>query len=119
MHDLAPTVTGLAAALTALSLALFGVDHYSLLYAMVGAFFALSHSGSMGRWRSISYVILSTLAGAVIGNAVNDYTGNTHRIMLVLFCLGGGLTAHILAALVMEYAPKFFEGLLKRAAPKR
>jgi hypothetical protein len=103
-----------AAALSTASLALFGVDYYSLLYALVGALLALPHAEQMGRTRAIVYVMLSVLAGAAIGNCAVLYLHLTSRPMLILACLGGGLLAQALAAFILKNAGAILEAFISR-----
>ncbi|HSW19541.1 MAG TPA: hypothetical protein VLJ86_20140 [Ramlibacter sp.] len=99
------TMAAGAAALSAVTLALFGVDYYSLLYALVGALMALGRAEQMGRARAIVYVLLSTLSGAVIGNVVTDYFQLRSRIVLIALCLVGGLVAQAVASVIFRAAP--------------
>lgn len=68
-----PTSTTSAAAgmiagnASTITLALLGVDYYSLIWSMVGTLLALYQAEKMGRWRSIFFVVLSTLIGAALG----------------------------------------------------
>lgn len=117
-EPIAPTVASLAAAASTIALALFGVDYYSLLYALVGAFFALGHAEQMGRMRAVVYVTLSTLAGAVIGTAVNEYLGLKSRILLIGLCLVGGIVAQALAGALVRAAPGLARKAIKGAADR-
>lgn len=87
-----------AATLSTISLALFGVDYYSMLYGFVGALFALAQPESVGRLKAIVFVALSTLVGAAIGNAAVILAGTNSRGLLILGCLIGGAGAQLLVA---------------------
>ena len=104
----------IAATASALSLALFGVDYYSLLYGLVGALLALGHAEQMGRARAIVYVLLSMLAGAVIGNVAVEYLQLRTRYFVIGFCLVGGLLAQVAAGVALRVAPSLIEAGLKR-----
>lgn len=109
------TAAAIAATASAVTLALFGVDYYSLLYALVGAFLALGHAEQMGRLRAVVYVCLATLVGAVLGNAVNEYLGLKSRILLIGLCLIGGIMAQALAGAVVRAAPRLANKAVKAA----
>jgi uncharacterized protein YneF (UPF0154 family) len=103
-----------AAAMSAISLALFGVDYYSLLYGLVGALLALPHVEQMGRWRAVLFVVLSTLAGAVIGNGILAYFASSNRALLIAGCLAGGIVAQALAAALLKNVPRLFDAAIAR-----
>ncbi|MDB5966698.1 MAG: hypothetical protein JWQ72_3198 [Polaromonas sp.] len=108
------TIAALAAAASAISLALFGVDYYSLLYAFVGAMLAMANADSMGRVRAVIYVITSMMVGAVIGNAALAWFDSHSRALLFGGCLGGGLVAQVAAAAIVRAAPALAEASLTR-----
>lgn len=87
------TLAGYAAAASGVTLALLGVDYHSLLYGFVGALLAISNSERMTRARAVVYAVLSTLTGAVIGNAAVAFFETTNRSMLIFGCLIGGAGA--------------------------
>ena len=58
---------GVIATASTVTLAILGVDYYSLIWAMVGALLALYQAEKMGRIRSVLFVVLSTLIGAALG----------------------------------------------------
>ncbi len=105
------TAGTLAAAASAITLALFGVDYYSLLYGFVGALLALSEAGTMGRRRAVIYVALSTLVGGAFGNAAVTFFGSTARPFLILGCLIGGAGAQLLVSALLTAALKRIEKL--------
>lgn len=106
-----PTTTGLiawVAGISALALAVFGFDYYSLLYALAGAMFALLQSEQMTWGRAIVYTLLATLAGAALGNIVAAYvTDKPTRATVIGFCFLGGLIASALASALLKAAPRF------------
>lgn len=115
------SLAALTAALSAVTMAMFGVDYYSLLWGLVGAMFAASFAGSMGSGRAILYVLLSTLTGAVLGNLVTAYFQLQNRIVLIGLCLVGGLIAQAVATAIFKAAPgltaiavRGIESMLKR-----
>lgn len=107
-------LAAMAAAASAVSLALFGVDYYSLLYALIGALMALARSDQMSRGRAVLYVLLSTFAGAVIGNVVASYWEHPTRIALIALCLVGGLIAQVVATVILRVAPGLTEKAVRR-----
>jgi uncharacterized membrane protein YeaQ/YmgE (transglycosylase-associated protein family) len=114
-----------AAAVSTALLALFGVDYHSLLYALIGAMFAVFLSERMSRGRAVLYTLLSTLAGAVLGNVLASHLGRApQRIELFGLCIVGGLCAQAVAAGILrasprvsEVAAKFLERILGRGGP--
>ncbi len=112
------TLGAIAAAASAVTLALFGVDYYSLLYGFLGAVTALFHlKEEMGRVRAMVYVSISTLLGAAIGNAAVSYWHTDSRAWLIIGCIGGGLLAQTLAATVLKIGPRLIEAYIARRAP--
>jgi predicted aconitase with swiveling domain len=108
------TAGAIAAAVSAATMAFFGVDYYSLLYGLVGALLALPHVEQMGRGRAVAFVVLSTLAGAVIGNGFAAYVDSKSRPVLIMGCLVGGLVAQALAGQVLQRVPRLVDALIKR-----
>lgn len=121
------TVAALAASLSGVTLALLGVDYYSLLYGMVGALFAVVHANNIaptpppatpdvlsnvarvtkiivGSGRVVIYVAFSTLAGAVIGNAAVALIGGSNRSLIILGCLIGGAGAQAVVSATLNAA---------------
>lgn len=95
------TVAALAASLSGIALALLGVDYYSLLYGMVGAMFALYEAVPMGRWRAVLFVILSTVAGAALGEGLIGVLVIKSKSLIFVGCIVCGYgTQAILARLL-------------------
>lgn len=99
-------VGALVAAVSAILMALFGVDYYSILWALIGALFAVWLSERMSRGRAIIYVLLSTLAGAVLGNVLALQLAHAPKTLLNGLCLVGGVAAQGIAAALMMAAPR-------------
>ncbi len=102
-----PTTTSaaaFAAMLSGVTLAMLGVDYYSLLYGMVGAFLALGSTETAGRGKAVAYVCMSTLVGAVVGNAALAFMPESMQVrqVLILGCLVGGYGAHLIAKAVLD-----------------
>ena len=97
-----PTTTAVAAVITAISavtLALFGVDYYALLYALVGALLGLlSIKDPMSRVRAVFYVLLNTVVGAALGSALADAMGAKTQVLLSGICVVSGAGAQLLVA---------------------
>lgn len=102
MTDAPSFWSALAATLSTISLALFGVDYYSMLGGFLGALLALPQAESMGRFKALLFVALSTLVGAVIGNVLVVLAGSTARPLLILGCIVGGAGAQLLVATVIK-----------------
>lgn len=89
------------ALISAFSVALFGVDYYSLLYAFIGSLLMLSNSQPTSRWVAVGYVVLSAIAGAALGSALVASMGLGLKVYLIVACLVAGGGAHrIVAALL-------------------
>jgi hypothetical protein len=90
---------GLAAAISGITLALFGVDYYSLVGGCLGASFAVSlASTTMGWFKALSSVLFTALIGAILGSALVSLFGNTQRTVLVALCIVGAAGAQRLVA---------------------
>jgi hypothetical protein len=77
------TAAGVAAWATsasAITLAVFGVDYYALLWGFVGALFARGHAESMTKIRAALYIALSTAV-------------HTSRPILIVLCVACGAGA--------------------------
>lgn len=98
------TLGGLAGAISGATLALLGVDYYSLLWALVGAMLALGQSAAMTRGRAVVYVILSTLIGAALGSAAVVLAGQGHRALLILASVVAGAGAQLLVGAILQAA---------------
>jgi len=96
--------SAIAATASTITLALFGVDYYSLLYGFVGALFSMSQAATMGRGRAIVYVVLSTLVGAAFGAAATELVGTASRAALFLGCVVGGAGAQLLVSALLKAA---------------
>lgn len=90
------------AAISGVTLALFGVDYYSLLYGMVGALLALGSSPATGRVRAVVFVFLSTLIGAAVGNVAVELLASHSRALLILGSVVGGAGAQKLVAAALN-----------------
>lgn len=114
---LTETSAGLAAfvgALSAMLLALFGVDYYSLLGGLVGAMVALGGVARMSRLGSVAFVLLSTFIGAVIGSVAAGYLAQPSRVLVIMLCIAGGIVAQALASVLLSTAPGIFKSALDR-----
>lgn len=108
------TAGAIAAAFSAATMAFFGVDYYSLLYGLVGALLALPHAEAMGRARAVLFVVLSTLAGAALGNALATWQQNTSKGFLFFSCLAGGIVAQAGASLLLRNLQRLVDAAVKR-----
>jgi hypothetical protein len=90
------TATAWAAAASGVTLALLGVDYHSLLYALLGAMMARYQGETMLWGRAVWFVVLSTLAGAVIGSAAVALAESTSKPLLFLACIVGGAGAMLI-----------------------
>lgn len=88
---------------SALTLAVLGVDYYSLIWSLVGTFGALYwREQRVGSIRSVLYVALSTLVGAAIGTALMAGAGSTSRPILILLSLVCGFGAQAILTALLE-----------------
>ncbi len=110
MHDTSNFAAVLAASFSSLSLALFGVDYYALVWGFVGAMFALYNGPDLARKPAIAFVTMSTFAGAAIGSMVVLSLGIDHRIILVFCSLVGGVCSQ----LIINESAKFLTGVIGR-----
>lgn len=80
-----------AAWLSAFSLALLGVDYYSIVWGMGGALVMLAWGPSIGRWRAILTVWASTLTAAALAHVLADMAGGDRKFLIAsAFLLGIG-----------------------------
>lgn len=98
------TLGALAGAISGATLALLGVDYYSLVWALVGAMVARSERASMGRVRAVIYIALSTLLGAALGSAAVVLAEQQHRAVLILASIVCGAGAQMLISAVLQAA---------------
>lgn len=94
----------LAAGISTTTLALFGVEYFALLWAFIGALFALMQSQAMGRWKAVFFVAISTLIGAALGSGFVDLVQTTSRPILILSVLIGGAGAQVLIGALIKAA---------------
>lgn len=95
------TATALAATFTGVTMALFGVDHLSVIYGFVGAMFAAFEVERVGRAKAVLLVVLSTVGGAAMGNGIVELYGSTNKAVIFLGCIACGFgTQAILSAIV-------------------
>ncbi len=101
-----PTTTGvhaIALGLSALSMALLGVDYYALIWGMIGALVALFHTDQgMGRVRSVIYVALSTLCGAALGTGLLSSISSESRALLNVASLVAGFGAQKIVTALLK-----------------
>lgn len=119
MNDPNHFFNGLAVALSAATLALLGLDHLSVVWGFVGALFAAFQAESMGRWRAIFFVVLSTLGGAALGNGLIAAAGVQQpagRLLLYVACLVGGFGAQAIVARLLRRSLQLVDGKSPAAA---
>lgn len=102
-------VDALVANVSAILLALLGVDYYAMLWAFTGALVALTQT-NIGRGRALVYVLLSTLVGSVLGSAAIAFLGSQNRVFLALLSLVAGVGWQTFIALLLRAV----EGRLKQ-----
>lgn len=90
------SVASVAAAISSVTLALLGVDYHSLLYGLVGALIAVGQSEHTVRWKAVVSVVLSTIAGSVLGTVAVEAFNLTGKTSLLLGCIVGGAGAQAL-----------------------
>jgi len=111
-----PTTTASIAAaivtgLSGFTLAMLGVDYYSLLWALVGAFLALFQGAPMGRVRAMLFMVLSTLIGAALGTGGIDAFGSDSTKLLIVFSLVSGYGAQLLMSTLLGASVKRIDKL--------
>lgn len=105
MTDPNHTINSLAALASALTMALIGLDHISVMWGLVGALFALFQSERMGHGRALFFVVLSTLGGAALGNGLLAAAGVAQpagRLLLYAACLVCGFGAQAIVARLLR-----------------
>jgi hypothetical protein len=65
----APAIQWITAAST-FALALIGLDHFSIIWSLVGSLGAQSRVESKGRLRAVAALLMNTLLGALAGSAL-------------------------------------------------
>ena len=112
MTDPVTTAAGtLASAASTVTLALLGVDYYSLIWGMVGALWALYQAEKMGRVRSVTFITLSTLVGAAIGNVALWAMASTSRPLLIVCSLVAGFGAQVIVQALLRAGLRRIESL--------
>lgn len=104
VDPMSQTLTAWVAALSGITLALFGVDYYSLLYGMVGSMFAVYQAESMPRLRAMVFVVLCTIIGAALGNGALAFFGTSNKPLLLVVCIVGGYGAQALLGRLLKTA---------------
>ena len=77
------TVAIFVSSLSAMLLALLGVDYYSLLWSLVGSVGALLYSAPTSRSRAVFSVCVSMLTGAALGTALAEHLGGSRSVLIV------------------------------------
>lgn len=98
------TAASIAAALSGITLAMLGVDYYALLGGLVGAMLAMGQAAPMTRCRAVMYVVLSAVAGAIIGQGLTTLANSPARTVLVLCSLVAGAGAQALISALISAA---------------
>lgn len=109
MGEPTSSTAAVVATISAITLALLGVQYYALLWAFVGAMVALIQSASMTRGRACVYVLLSTLAGAALGQAAVAWVGSEQRALLVAASLLGGVGAPLVVSSLLRAALRLID----------
>lgn len=96
-------VNALVLAISAATMALLGVDYYSLVWGMFGAQVALfQNQATMGRVRALVYVALSTLVGAAVGTGTAAFLASKSQPLLILVSLVGGFGAQKIVTALLD-----------------
>ena len=74
--EVATNAAAAAATLSSVMLSFFGVDHQSLFFGFMGAFFtyALRETSGHSRLKSVVFVLASAFIGGVFGRVAPPYT---------------------------------------------
>lgn len=89
------SVVTLASGLSAITIALFGVDYYALVWGFIGAMFARGNADTMTRYRAIIYITLASCVGAAIGTgmlalAQTMFVVTSQKPALIFLSMAGG-----------------------------
>lgn len=109
-----PTITAfsaVAAGASAITLALLGVDYYSLIWGLVGALLALYQAEPMGRMRSMIFISLSTLVGAACGTGATELVASASRPVLIVSSLVSGYGAQLIVTALLGAGVKRIDKL--------
>lgn len=98
-------------AISMATLALLGVDYYSLLWALVGALLALYMAEPMGKVRTVCFIALSTLIGAACGTGAMAAIASDSRPLLILSSLVAGYGAQIVVTALLSAGVRRIERL--------
>lgn len=101
----------IAAMVSTVTMAFLGVDHYSLLWGLVGALLALYQAEKMGRTRALIYVMLSTLVGAAVGNGAIASISSTSKPLLIVASLVSGFGAQLVVTALLRAGLKRIDRL--------
>lgn len=76
---------------SAMLLALFGVDYYSLFWAGIGATGALLYAVPTKRGRAAISVVVSSFLGAALGTALAEQLGGSRSVLIAcaIVCASG------------------------------
>lgn len=95
-------VNAIAAGASTVTMALLGVDHYALVWGMVGALLAVYQAENLGRARSVIFVTLSTLVGAACGTGALSAISSDSRPLLIVFSLVAGFGAQVIVTRLLR-----------------
>lgn len=93
-----PTLPTIVATASAATLALLGVDYYSLLWGFVGSLWAVMEAEREPWLRAIVLVALSTLLGAALGFGAQFIVEPPSRAALIFGALLGGAGAKLIVS---------------------
>lgn len=96
------TIPAAVAAASSVTLALFGVDYYSILWGFIGAMFALMEAEREPWARAVLSVMLSTLLGAAFGSLTQLLLDHPNRAVLIFGSLVGGAGSKIIVKAAIE-----------------
>lgn len=98
------TAATVAGAVSGFTLALLGVDYYSLVWSLVGAMYALGQRDALPWKRAVAYVSLSTLIGAALGNGASSASHVESRAFLIVASLVAGAGSQLLVGALIQAA---------------
>lgn len=93
-------VAVLIAALSSFLMAMFGVDYYALLWASLGSVTTLLYAVPTKKAKGVLSTIISALAGAALGSALNEHMITTRSFLLVTSLVCGAGAQPLVNALV-------------------
>lgn len=111
-----PTVTAggaVAAGITAVFVALIGIEPQGVVWSLVGAVFGLSFAPQVGRWRAALLFLAVAFAAALLGTWAADYWHAGSRIARNGWAMALAAAFHPLLAAFVQAVPAALQALVR------